>query len=95
MGIIMMVRRSKYTVDNFVALLFTLDQAEKMLVSLVGIFLKTKFGKRRAFSQPIVYEQANADLPRGVVSKKDMGERRILMSMVLCSREAAFKVNTW
>ena len=40
-------------------------------------------------------EKIQADLPRGVVSKKDMGERRILMSMVLCSREAAFNVNTW
>ena len=34
------------------------------------------------------------DLPRGVVSKKDMGDLRILMSIVLCNNEAAFNVNT-
>ena len=36
----------------------------------------------------------HGDLPRGVVSKKDMGDLRILMSIVLCSNEAAFNVNT-
>ena len=33
-------------------------------------------------------------LPRGVVSKKDIGERRMRISMVLCSSEAAFRVKT-
>ena len=36
----------------------------------------------------------HGDLPRGVVSKKDIGDLRILMSIVLCSNEAAFNVNT-
>ena len=36
----------------------------------------------------------HGDLPRGVVSKKDMGDLRILMSIVLWSNEAAFNVNT-
>ena len=34
-------------------------------------------------------------LPRGVVSKKDIGERRMRISMVLCSNEAAFRVKTF
>ena len=32
------------------------------------------------------------DFPSGVVSKKDMGERMMRMSMVLCSLVAAFSV---
>ena len=36
----------------------------------------------------------HGDLPSGVVSKKDMGDLRILMSIVLCNNEAAFNVNT-
>ena len=43
----------------------------------------------------INFLQEGFNLPRGVVSKKDIGERRIRISMVLCSKEAALSVKTW
>jgi len=56
-----------------------------IILTFIGIWLSTT---------SISLENRFKILPRGVVSKKDIGERRMRISMVLCSSEAAFRVKT-